>query len=111
MEIHFVHFKKEYGKDITEALTKRADDNLAVLGIFFEIQNEDNKVLEPMIEALEQIKAKDDETKMKSFALSELLPRNTHSFYRYQGSLTTPGCNEVVVWTVFKVFRIFTKFF
>lgn len=103
MELHLVHFKKEYGSDITASLGKRqVNDNLAVLGIFFEIQDEDNKALNPMIEALSNVNKKDDTTDMKTFALSTLLPRNTDGFYRYPGSLTTPGCNEVVVWTVFK---------
>lgn len=102
MELHLVHFKKEYGSDITASLAERATDNLAVLGIFFQIQNEDNKALDGMIEALSDITMKDKKTDMKTFALSSLLPRNTDGFYRYPGSLTTPGCNEVVVWTVFK---------
>lgn len=105
MELHLVHFKRDYGTTLTQAVTtsKGANDTLAVLGILFEIQEEDNEDLEQLTDALDKIEARDDEIDMAAFPMVTLLPRNTDGFYRYYGSLTTPGCNEVVVWTLFKV--------
>ena len=55
--------------------------------------------------ALEKIASTDIKTKvnMEVATLKSLLPKDTKNFYRYQGSLSPPGCNEIVVWTVFKV--------
>lgn len=38
-----------------------------------------------------------------SFRLSDLVPsaRELHSYYRYVGSMTTPGCEQAVAWTLF----------
>merc|ERR1712127_1020165 len=34
--------------------------------------------------------------------ISQLLPKDTSDYFYYQGGLTTPGCNEAVLWTNFK---------
>ena len=53
--------------------------------------------------SLEKVQHKDDTKNIQPFPLEKLLPQNTDMFYRYEGSLTTPTCDEIVVWTVFKV--------
>ena len=43
----------------------------------------------------------DQTVELEPFALSDLLPGNSTSYYRYYGSLTTPPCYETVIWTIF----------
>ncbi|EJW73288.1 hypothetical protein WUBG_15810 [Wuchereria bancrofti] len=45
-------------------------------------------------------KISDTELVVPGFSVSSLLPEHRENFYRYEGSLTTPGCDEVVVWTL-----------
>merc|ERR1712072_998395 len=73
MEMHIVH--KKVGLTVEEALG--TSDGLAVVGQMLQISAEDNEVLTPLIESLANIA-------------------------NYDGSLTTPTCNEAVRWILFK---------
>ncbi|XP_066977821.1 uncharacterized protein [Macrobrachium rosenbergii] len=97
-ELHLVHYNTKYG-NVIEAL--KYDDGLAVLGILMEIGSSNNK-LQHIIDGLAKVKHADEQTSITPFALKDLLPANVKDFYRYSGSLTTPTCNEIVTWTVFK---------
>uniref|UniRef100_A0A3B5AU45 Carbonic anhydrase n=1 Tax=Stegastes partitus TaxID=144197 RepID=A0A3B5AU45_9TELE len=94
MELHIVHMKSHY-IDLTTAL--RDPEGIAVLGFLYEKSSSSNKKYEPIISSLRSIKS-------TSMYDSSLVPseQNMTSYYRYKGSLTTPGCAEAVVWTVFE---------
>lgn len=98
-ELHLVHFNKKYG---TIGNATSHPDGLAVLGVFIQRSDKDNKALEPLVEALEKMNDSVHEMAMDSdFSLRNVLPNSMAKFYRYSGSLTTPACNEIVTWTVF----------
>ncbi|KAG7155750.1 carbonic anhydrase 2-like [Homarus americanus] len=98
-ELHLVFYKTEYGS--MEAALKKSD-GVAVFAVFLEHSQEDNPSLHNVVAGLSSITNPEDSTTIKPFPLMEILPRSLTEFYRYQGSLTTPGCNQVVTWTVFK---------
>ena len=52
------------------------------------------------------VKRRDAKVPINCFPLKDLFLNGTSDFFRYNGSLTTPGCQEIVVWTVFKVEEI-----
>ncbi|XP_069127168.1 uncharacterized protein [Argopecten irradians] len=100
MEVHIVHYNMKY-TSIGEAITQ--PDGLAVLGVFFEIASTDNPKYAPIVDNLDNIMHYTNETMVTPFNLMDLLPTNNlDRFYRYSGSLTTPGCFESVTWTVFE---------
>ena len=80
-------------------------DGLAVLGIFYSIQRGDNIQWTELSAKLAEVKKpKGNAATISSLSLENFLPSGTSpaDFYRYSGSLTTPGCFESVTWTVFR---------
>jgi len=106
-EVHLVHHRADCAT-LGDCLAY--PDGLAVLGFFLDITNDplfrDNLFLHRLVAATQRrhMKTGDTATKSASFKLNSFLPSKAEleTFYRYEGSLTTPGCNEVVIWSVFK---------
>merc|ERR1719341_2135134 len=100
MEMNLVHYKSEY-KNVSVAVSH--SDGLAVLAILFKVSPKDNKALAPILKSLKKVQEAHTDIDIKSSVpLSHLLPRNIDRYFRYEGSLTTPTCNEVVTWTLFE---------
>ena len=52
MELHAVHFNTKFGSNLTDALrnSNKAFNTLAVLAVMFEVQDEDNPLLKPIVD-------------------------------------------------------------
>ncbi|CAH3194834.1 unnamed protein product [Porites evermanni] len=99
-EIHFVSYNTKY-PDIVESLSH--SDGLAVLGVFLQVGSNENQAYKKFLDQISYVKnMSGDEIKFSAFPLMSLLPTEKTKYYRYPGSLTTPGCQEAVTWTVFK---------
>ncbi|XP_075036684.1 carbonic anhydrase 15-like [Mixophyes fleayi] len=101
MEMHIVHTKN--GMNLTDA--KKDRTGIAVLGFFIDIMDSANtSQLSVISNLLNQVSTPGTMLVLNStFSLDSLLGDvNRIMYYRYLGSLTTPTCDEAVVWTVFK---------
>ncbi|CRL06421.1 CLUMA_CG019616, isoform A [Clunio marinus] len=99
MELHVVFFKQEY-KNIKEAMLK--SDGLAVMAFFFEV-SKPNPAYQELSLLLNTIQKPHTKANLTTpIALQDFIQTaNTHEYYVYNGSLTTPPCLEVVTWLDF----------
>ncbi|XP_022239429.1 carbonic anhydrase 2-like [Limulus polyphemus] len=97
MEMHLVHYNSKYEKDEAH----NYEDGLAVLAVFIKIDANDNNAFSAFSQNLKFVYGNDSyDISSSDLTLQALLPKDS-LYYRYQGSLTTPPCNETVIWTVF----------
>ncbi|CAH1802318.1 unnamed protein product [Owenia fusiformis] len=106
MEVHIVHYNTAMD-NVSYAIDK--DKGLAVLGFFFQVGDADNTAYNPILDSLSgtvlnATGISQAEGSVPSFSLESIIPSisSLDDYFRYSGSLTTPTCDESVIWTVFE---------
>ena len=88
MEAHFVHQNRE-------------TEDLVVLAVLMS-EGSENQALESIWQQIPTSDSQADRVSDLTINALQLLPENSQRYYRYQGSLTTPPCSEIVTWLVLK---------
>ncbi|XP_050677728.1 putative carbonic anhydrase 3 [Leptidea sinapis] len=101
MEIHFVHIRADL--KVSEALNRK--DGLAIVSVFCNVKSELNEhqleTTEELLQHIPHLMKTGSRHNGVILDLTRLLSPDRRSYFTYLGSLTSPECNEVVVWIVF----------
>lgn len=59
--------------------------------------------METLLNCAEKVMDKAGKSRVIKFPISlfDLMPNNRDEYFRYIGSLTSPDCDETVIWTIF----------
>ncbi|XP_028986426.1 carbonic anhydrase 14 isoform X4 [Betta splendens] len=98
-ELHVVHYNSELYPSVSTAMTQR--DGLVVLGVLIVTGEETNVAFNNILNYLSRVRHADQKVSIPAFDIQSLLPTDLGSYYRYNGSLTTPPCYQSVAWIVF----------
>lgn len=101
-ELHMVHFNAKYGS-VAEAVSH--PDGLAVLGFFLEeaqVCTRENRFISLVNKVRNPGEMFLDLEPTDMISINEIIGDEPIHVWNYPGSLTTPGCNEVVTWLVAK---------
>lgn len=101
LEGHLVHRNSKY-PNISEAA--KNSDGLTVLGIVYKEQTViQRSALYPLTSSFSKVReAYQSSILSGNINLRRIFPAiSSRAYYNYPGSLTTPGCNEVVNWIVY----------
>ncbi|XP_014606466.1 PREDICTED: putative carbonic anhydrase 3 [Polistes canadensis] len=102
LELHLVHYNDDYINDLVASEHK---NGLVVLTILFEIGENNNEGLNPIISGAKLVTEwiGGSFVRINGQVTPDLLvPKNRKNYYTYEGSLTTPDCKEVVTWLIMK---------
>ncbi|KAK0161518.1 hypothetical protein PV327_009978 [Microctonus hyperodae] len=100
LELHLVHYDKKYG-NVSNA--SHYQNGICVVAVLFKFADDDNSDLYNILNATESVSqwvGKSSVEMQRKVVPMLLLPKDRTTYYRYDGSLTTPGCQEAVTWFI-----------
>eukprot|EP00727_Mastigamoeba_balamuthi_P010167 m51a1_g5773 putative carbonic anhydrase 2 (355) ;mRNA; r:1249144-1250435 len=104
LEAHYVHYKSSFAS-LADAVAHNVSGDLLVYGVLFEVADRGAEGFDPVLAVASKLTAPNASllVGLEGFDPEVLLPEHAESqYYHYKGSLTTPGCSEVVHWYLAK---------
>ncbi|XP_034940583.1 carbonic anhydrase 13-like [Chelonus insularis] len=103
LEMQVMHVKENF-KSLSEAMqrnnTKKDNNNIAIISYIFQIKDQKNALLEPILMNLSRVEKTYSKVYIPPIHLDSVLPLFESKYYSYKGSLTQPPYCEIVTWII-----------